>query len=516
VGRSSAVAEVQRIGRLPQLLLPNLGAVIAAVTLFYCLFVYNGGTQLFRDSDTGWHIRNGEQILSTRTLPRTDPYSFSKARESWFAWEWGADVLMGAVHRAGGLRALAALFSLAIAACLWLCCRLHFVAGGDFFLLALFAPLTVTATSLHWLARPHVLSWLFLLAALLYAETAPLRFGPRQAAIISGATALWANVHASFLLAPAIALVYAAGYYLRPLLWPLDRYHEWRRARWFLFAALASLAGSLLNPYGWRLHAHVLSYLRDSELTSRIAEFQSFNFQQSGAVQVALTLAVALAGAILALGQKKLAHAILAGLLVWGGLRSARILPLVALVALPFANRAIAEALDHVQGMRWPVQRAIRETLAYSERVRFFDRRLSGAGFLAISVLLALVAFYAESPGKIGFPPDRFPVAAAQAVEKLPSTARILAIDSFGGYLIYRFEARRKVYIDGRSDFYGAELMKQYLRLTEVRPGWREIVRSFGFTHALLPVDSPLHAAFAQAGWTILYKDNVAVLLEAR
>ncbi len=52
---------------------PDLAAVAAVVTLFYCLFLFQGYQKLFRDSDCGWHIRNGETMLSTATLPRTDP-----------------------------------------------------------------------------------------------------------------------------------------------------------------------------------------------------------------------------------------------------------------------------------------------------------------------------------------------------------------------------------------------------------------------------------------------------------
>src|SRR5215467_12448324 len=81
---------------------PDLALVAASVTLFYCLFLSQGYQSLFRDSDTGWHIRNGESILTTHSLPHTDPYSFSKPEERWFAWEWAADVAAGAVHRTAG------------------------------------------------------------------------------------------------------------------------------------------------------------------------------------------------------------------------------------------------------------------------------------------------------------------------------------------------------------------------------------------------------------------------------
>ncbi len=273
-------------------------------------------------------MRSGEWVLAHRALPRTDPYSFSKAGEPWLEWEWGSDVLVGLAHRMDGLRGVMALFALEISACSWMWCRLHFAVGGEFLLVPAFAPLMITTASLHWLARPHIFSWLFLLGSLLYAERRAqdavrdneTRRGVPELAAIAAVTAVWANLHASFFLAPVIALIYAASHLARPLLWRLDQGAERRKALWFLWAALAAFGGSLLNPYGWRVHAHIFSYLRDNELTSRIAEFQSFNFHDKDATQVALTVALAALGGTLALGQKKLAHFLLAAMFVWEAL----------------------------------------------------------------------------------------------------------------------------------------------------------------------------------------------------
>jgi len=95
---------------------PDLALVAACVTLFYCLFLFQGYGKLFRDSDAGWHIRTGEAILSTGDLPRTDPYSFTRAGQPWFAWEWMTDVAAGAVDRAAGLSGVALFYAAAIAA----------------------------------------------------------------------------------------------------------------------------------------------------------------------------------------------------------------------------------------------------------------------------------------------------------------------------------------------------------------------------------------------------------------
>jgi hypothetical protein len=114
---------------------------------------------------------------------------------------------------------------------------------------------------------------------------------------------------------------------------------------------------------------------------------------------------------------------------------------------------------------------------------------------------------------RAGFPDDQFPVAAAEAVAALPESARLLAPDKFGGYLIYRFNGARKVFFDGRSDFYGAAFMKTYIDLIEARPGWRNQVDKFGFTHALLPNRYSLVDALEAAGWKRIYRDGTATLL---
>lgn len=490
---------------------------MAVLTLTFCLFVFNGGRKLFRDSDTGWHIRTGERILMTHALPRTDPYSFLRADAPWVAWEWGSDVLMGLAHRIDGLRGVAAMFALAIAACTWVWFRLHWAAGGNFYIACAMMPPMINTASLHWLARPHVFSWLFLIGAVWYAERAPVRFGVKQAIAIAAATSLWANLHASFFFAPIIALIFAVSHFIRPLIWDLNKAEESSRARWFLFASAAALAGSLVNPYGWRLHAHLASYLMDGELLDRVAEFQSFNFHAAGSAQILVTLALAAMGGTLALTQKNVAHFLLAAMLCVAALRSARALPLVALLILPLANAAFCNAFRAMHELRPSVSRWLDHAMIYANRTLTLDRRLNGAPFAIVAIAAILLALrIPAAAARIGFPADEFPVAASDAVEKLPSDARLFAPDKYGGYLIYRFNGARKVYFDGRSDFYGAAFMKQYIELVEVRPGWQEILRSLHFTHALLPNRYSLGAALDQAGWKTIYKDNVCTLLEAR
>jgi hypothetical protein len=496
-------------------LVPDVALLVSCLTLFFCLFLFDGTHSLFRDSDTGWHIRTGESILSGAGLPRTDSYSLLKNGQPWFAWEWASDVLMGAAHRVDGLSGVVLLYGVAIAACTWLWFRVNWIAGGNFLLACGMAALMISTANLHWLARPHVFSWLFLLAAIWAAEKAPERFTPAHGIAIALASALWANLHASFFVGPVIALIYAISHFARPLIWTLNRSAEWRRARWFLLAAACAAFGTLLNPYGFQLHSHVLRYLSNSELIDRIGEFQSFNFHVAGSFQILLAVGFAMLGGVLALGQRKLHHFLLAALFVGLALRSARGLPLVALLILPLANGAITEALAAASGLATKLRSAIDAFLVYNANLRRIDAGFNGVALIPLILLLVFACLHVKGVyASTGFPADQFPVAAAAQLDKLPADIRLLSPDKFGGYLIYRFNGTRRVYFDGRSDFYGSAYMKDYLRLVEVRPGWRQILNGARFTHALLPNQYSLIPALEQSGWKTIYSDSVATLLE--
>jgi hypothetical protein len=457
-----------------KLLAPDLALATAAVTLFYCLFFAQGYQSLFRDSDAGWHIRNGETILASGRVPHADPYSFSRPGQPWFAWEWGADVVVGAFHRAGGLRAVALLYAAAIAAGVWLWFRLHWALKGNFLFACAMTPLLLSTCNLHWLARPHIFSWLFLLGALWWAE----RRGPRVAWQEALALVLWANIHGSFFMAAIVAAIYAVR----------------GGRRWYPAVAVAVLA-PLANPYGWNLYTHLFRYLTDSQLLARIGEFQSFDFHTAGSGQIIAALILGMIGASLALAARRWERFALGILITAMALRSARALPIAALLLLPIANAELAAQFALLR--------------AYSGRLRSIDARMGGLLWAPL-LLLAAWAVLARLPA--GFPADQFPVA---AYPHIPAAARLFAPDKYGGYLIYRSAAERKVFFDGRSDFYGADFLDRYGRIVQVRPGWRAPFDAWHFTHALLPLDAPLGAALELSGWRRIHADRTALLLQS-
>jgi len=492
-------------------LFPDLALAAAAIAMFGLLFLYDGQARLLGDSDAGWHIRSGEAILDGAGLPYTDTYSFTKAGQPWMAWEWASEIMMGAVHRAAGLRGIVLLFSLLIATGLWLSTRLTLQLEGDFLITCAQLTLVAVTSSVHWLARPHVLSWIWLLLTVMAVEKAPERFRPRDGVLSFLLATLWANTHASYILGFAVLGLYAAGGVLNHLLWGTGA----KRAKWCLLAALCALPGTLATPYGLALNRHMIAFLFHSGLVAKIDEYRSFNFHDSGSALVMAALIWVIAGATCAVATRRCDRALLMLFLTAVALKAMRGYPTLALVALPLATASISAALRSYEGLRLAAARRLSAWMKYSANLLRIDRVMGG--YALMPALAALAWFMLSIPSvaaRTDFPAKRFPVGLAPQIAALPANARIFAEDQVGGYIIYRFAGARKVFLDGRADFYGPDYCDRYLKLLTASPGWKDVIRSYGLTHAVLRRNSVLIPALRDNGWSTLATDANFVLLE--
>ena len=470
--------------------------MLAIATLLDCLFLFGGAQKLFRDADAGWHIRNGEAILQQHTLPRVDPYSFSKPGAPWFAWEWLSDVIFARLYHWAGLKGIVLLSAVLITAAFGIVVR-HMIRRGASALTALFlVHVGIAVSSLHFLARPHLFT-LFLIALSLYLLELDRAAPSRRIYLLIPLAAVWANLHGGFMSLPVSLLCFAAGdgiAFLRGAPEALAR------AKRYALLAIACLAASGINPYGFAEHVHLVRYMNAEWIRKLVLEFQPPQFEGVPGLYAELLV---LASAVLVfrlLVRTQFGAALLVAFWLHAALHSVRHLPVLAIVALPFA------AAEVEQAWKWCVARARRDSA-----VAVLDSigRDHSSGFARVSVCpvlaLAAIAFTSALPFPTDFPEPRYPVSTVTRHAMILSVSQVFSTDAIGDYLIYRLSPRVRVFVDGRSDMYGPKLIDEYLTVLNGSRGWNTILDRSGANAALVPSNCGLASLLrGREGWVTL------------
>jgi hypothetical protein len=519
-------AEITEAPRIPKgawvSLMPSLSDLAfltPPLVLFWCT---TGVGWLLTDSDTGWHIRTGEWILKNGRVPVTDIFSFTKAGQPWFAWEWLSDVLMAEVHEHFGLAGIVLVSLVLLGATSAFVYRSTRGESGHRVSAIVLAALAMATSTIHWLARPHLLTPLF--AAVFCCALGQIERERRSVLlwILPLITAAWVNLHGGFFVGIVLLATYAMGTATEELL-DRRRRDAWIRARPYLWTAVASALASLVNPYGYHLHLHIARYLAASFYLKHISEFQSIDFHSFTAAYFETLLVMAIAAAVWHVGKGRWVHVLM--LLSWSHLAlfSARNIPIFAVVAAPGVGLAIREWLEYAR-FRCPREWAGKVSASLAELetgVRIIaeinERR---RWHLVPSLGLLLLTLVLGHPGRVKFlrsefDCNRFPVDAATflAQKEYRPSLRLYSSWQWGGYLIYRLWPSLSVFDDGRTDFYGPPFVEEGLRAWEACPDWAEIFAKYSVNAALVPADSALATVLHErADWKLVYSDRVALI----
>jgi hypothetical protein len=475
------------------------------IALMAWLFVCgaNGWKALLMDGDTGWHIRTGEYILAHHAVPTQDLFSFSKAGQPWFAWEWLTDVLFAGLFRIGGLKAIVLFAGVMIGAYSTVLLRYAVWRGANGLLAACICLFAVGGSSMHFLARPHLFT-LLLLPACLWLVEADRRKNTPFLWLLVPITVLWTNLHGGFLIFIACLALLVCGSAVEAMLgrprWPAVRRYS------ALLAACS--AASVLNPFGIGLHVHILAYLRADWIKDLVQEFQAPTFRSEGQFQYEALLVGGLVLTGLLLRKQRVTEALWLLFLAHSSLISVRHAPLYAAVAAPLLASELSAwwksgAVERKKSSILSILHQLGEDLT------------PNFGRTSVWPALAIVALvFVDAPIKWphDFPSEAFPIAMVHENTKVLESGRLLTTDQWGDYIIYSFYPRQKVFIDGRSDFYGESLGTEYLHLLQGAYDWRVILDRWGFDVALLPVQWPLVQMLKlDPSWQVIKDDSHAI-----
>ena len=451
------------------------------------------------DPDLWWHLRTGQWIVETGHIPHTDPFSFTRAGHAWVSHEWLSEVVFYELWKHGGAAALivfSAIITTAGFLLLYLRCLLcgvkkHWAAAATV--------VGALASAASWGVRPQMFT--FTLASLFLWLLESGQDRPRLLLWIPPLFLLWLNLHAGFALGLALLLAYAVGLIIETAVGNTS----WKNARPILLSVLllvlACLALVPLNPSGAQLYRYPFDTLRSSGMRSIISEWFSPNFHD-WLYRPFLLLWLLLLTALASSRSQPKGRVIVPLLLTSvAALDAVRHIPIFVLVAIP----AIAAALPRDAASVPPLQRG-------PTRLRF--RPLFIRVVAVLMTVFVLVKWVGLARHQDAREAEQYPQRAVAFLQARAEPQRIFVYYDWGGYAIWKLYPEYRVFVDGRADLYGDDLLRQFKAAVQLRNGWRDVLDSWKVEAVLVPPSCALaQALLLDPNWHVAFTDSKAIIL---
>ena len=436
--------------------------------------------------DFWWHLAMGRATLEFGTPRFPDPTSLAAA-EIFPNFEWLFDVLIYTVHRIGGVPLVQLLVgSLAAISFLLVWKVAAEIVGPRAPWTALtLTTLAVGAAHFRFVPRPQSVFLVFLPLSLWLAMR--LRHSFRSSALaLVVVFALWAQIHASVIIAPVVVLGGMLTAFVSQSGGP-----SWRRLQlphWVLLGFLSLLAGTSA-AYGPGIVSLVLDHT-DTDVIRHVTGARPFRFSDLGLTPNRVFLLLVLFAGFLGVVHRRrapLGPLLLLGLGFALAANSVRFLGVLAYLALPIAATS------------WSCD-------AEGHGARGESRTWKALALLAVLAVPTGVGWRFGAPSLQIHKPS-YPVAAADALEALGVEGALFNAYADGGYLGWRLYGKAQVVIDGKTQIlFNSEEFFAARRGDDEKSAFDALHRAHGFAAVVIPKDRPVCSELvADPAWATVW-----------
>ncbi len=437
-------------------------------------------------ADFWWHLRSGQLLYATHTIPRNDPFSFTVEGQRWIAHEWLSELLLYAIYRFGGYAALLVLFGLITAAAYWLAFR---CAKGALYIRLPVLALAVWAARPTFLVRPQVFTLCLFSLFCFVLEVHRRTSAWRPLLALPLLTVLWVNLHGGYIIGPTVILLFLAGYVLDTMTDASARQNVLTRATHLGTAALACLLTVPLNPNGLRLYTYPFETLRSPVMQSLLMEWQPPNPLQRPFFPFFLLVGLTVLTLALRRDTLRPGEILFVTFFAVAALHSMRHMALFSVACIPLLSGWRLGPLP------WRIPLPFR------------------CATIVLLVLLCGWCWHTSIAGAAMFERTRFPADAVTFFEHNRPAGQIFNAYPFGGYLIWRLYPEYRVYVDGRADLYGDSFLTHFNEMYDgqVDPQPEFLRRDIRIV--LVEPSAPIaNLLRITRGWRKFYQDGLAVI----
>ncbi|MBI3159425.1 MAG: hypothetical protein HYZ26_07490 [Chloroflexi bacterium] len=484
--------------------------LVIAIT-FLSLFAM--AARVSMQNDTWWHLASARWMVEHRQILDTDYFSYTRYGQTWEGVQvnWVGQLILYGVYRLGGPAGLnllvAGVVTLAYA-------TLYRTLEGGAFFRAFALILSAAAAGVFWAARTNLFSFLFFALFLRILED--WRWGrSNRLWLLPVLQIAWANTHSAYFAGIILAGLYGLAEALKWLWAGRGRFGRGWLAEGsrgnvgrFLLLGAALVAATCLTPLGLRTLAHPFDTVGIQVLQTLIDEWQPLDPRQWHVQPTLWLMALLVLGAIRARGRVTLSDALVCAFWGWQALAAVRNIPFFALALLPMLAR-----LWWLSAGALARRAKFQPLLAEPQSVPTVQARLNLflLGLVALAVVLKVSLVL---PAEINLTALRAasPFEAVEYMKESPPEGRLFNSYNFGGYLIWALP-EMPVFADGRTELFGDEILGQWLTIVGAGADWEELLARWEINSVLVEPHWPLVNALREAGWRVLYEDDVSVLL---
>src|SRR6266850_4126631 len=183
----------------------------ALLVFVFMLMIFTLTSRPIVDPDFWWHLRTGQYLVETRSIPHSDIFSAVFFGKEWITHEWLSEVFIYSVYRAVGFAGLIVTFSLIITAGFTLVYRRSAEQAGHVYIAGSAVLLAALAAAPTWGVRPQVFSFLF--ASIFLKLLDDFQKNPDKRSIwwLIPLMALWVNMHAGFAVGIVLIFIVIVG-----------------------------------------------------------------------------------------------------------------------------------------------------------------------------------------------------------------------------------------------------------------------------------------------------------------
>ncbi len=481
---------------------------LTTAILFILLFAMAARTPI--DTDTWWHLRSGEYQLQNGTVIGSDLFSHTAYGQPWINHSWLSQDVMALVYRltgghgeAGdsgnaGLALLTALLATAGMVMVFRC------SPGNVYVRAFAIVLGAATAAVFWSPRPQMFTFLFSTVVYFLLYLYKWEHIDRLW-LIPIVVMLWGNMHAGFAIAFILMFGFLVGEAVGHLFDPLSETRiAWKGLGKLLLVMIVAAAALVINPFGLEMLKVPFATVNIGVLQNFIQEWASPNFheQQTWPFIFLLLGSLGFAG----LSSERIDWTDLALIAGTGflSLLAGRNIALFAVVATPVLSRHVSVFLAD---RGW--------NLRPSTRVSPRMNRLNWALLIVILLVGVVKIGYAVAPATVRAAQIEYlPVEVTEYINEARPNGKMFNSYNWGGYLMFG-APEYPIYVDGRTDLYGDEFLREYLNTVFLQEDYEVVFDKWGVDWVVIEAASVLSSAMRQdPDWVVTYEDSMAVVFQ--